>query len=373
MPLIVRWSPPMAPFILDAGTARLIREFKLPQTLGFGQCMAPVMLRADCADGRWGPGRLLPYGPIPVDPAAKVLHYAQSVFEGLKAYHVKQPRPALFRPEMNWSRFNTSAIRMMMPELPKNLFLEGVLALTACCEPLIPRAPGQSLYLRPLLFGTQATLGLALSRSHTFLVIASICDALITAPLRILVERDGTRAARGGTGNVKVSGNYGASLSATAAAMALGFDQPLWLDAESHRYVEELSVMNFFAVIDGALHTPALTGTILPGITRASVMELARAAGLPVHERQMDIDELLHMIKSGRCSEAFACGTAVTIGPISAIGERDGSLYPLREPAGPVTRRLREQLLDIQEGRAPDTFGWMHPVAPEEAFSTERN
>ena len=363
----------MAHFNLYTGLARLIREFKPPQTLGFGQCMAPVMFRADCADGRWSAGELLPYGPIPVDPAAKVFHYAQAVFEGLKAYHVNQSRPVLFRPEMNWRRFNSSARRMLMPDLPSDLFLGGLSALTICCEPLIPRAPGQSLYLRPLLFGTQGTLGLTPSRAHTFLVIASPCDALATIPLRVLVERDGTRATRGGTGNVKVSGNYGASLSATAAAMALGFDQPLWLDAESHRYVEELSVMNFFAVIDGTLHTPALAGTILPGITRASVMELARTTGLPVHERQMDIDELLQMIKSGRCSEAFACGTAVTIGHISAIGERDGSLYPLRETSGPVTRRLRGQLLDIQEGRAPDTFGWMHPVAPENVFGTESN
>ena len=355
----------MSIFNIDPEAVRRLREFHLPQPLGFGSCMAPILFRADYDNGAWGAGGLLPYGPIPLDPAAKVLHYAQVIFEGLKAYRVAQAAPALFRAEMNARRFNTSARRMQMPELPEDTFLQALYALTAWCEPCIPRATGSSLYLRPFMFGTQPALGLGASSSYAFMVIASPGETLGHGPVRVRIERQGTRAAPGGTGEVKASGNYGASLQHTAAATAAGFSQPLWLDAESHRYIEECSVMNFFAVVDGELHTPALTGTILPGVTRASLIDLARADGLTVHERRIEVDWLLKMIREGRCTEAFSCGTAVVVFSISAIGDADGSTCELPGAPGPITLLLREGLLSIQEGRAADRLNWMRSIPPQ--------
>ena len=340
-----------------------IERFKLPDELGFGDTLAPVMYRLDFADGAWGEGQLLPYAGISVDPAAKVLHFAQVVFEGLKAYRGEHAQIKLFRPYMNAARFNRSCTRMLMPELPETYFIEGVSALSACAGPLVPGLPGQSLYLRPLMFGTQPSLGLTPSDRFTFLVIASPSDALIAGSLRVVVEREVTRAAKGGTGNVKASGNYGASLYSSMAAMDSGFNQPLWLDARAQEHIEELSAMNFFAVIDGELHTPETGGTILPGVTRDSVIALAADLGIPVREGKIAIDALLQQIRSKQCTEAFACGTAAVIAPISVIAEKDGAIYELPEVSGPVSNRLRDELLDIQEGRAPDRFNWLYTVS----------
>jgi len=292
----------------------------------------------------------------------------QVIFEGLKAYRVEQTHAQIFRPDMNWRRLNASAERMLIPELPRELFMEALYSLCAHCEKLIPGQPGQSLYLRPLLYGTQAALGLAPSDSYTFLVIASPSDPVASGALRVVIEHHGSRAAEGGTGGVKVSGNYGASLYSTAQAQARGFTQPLWLDAAEHRYIEELSIMNFFALIDGELHTPALSGTILPGVTRDSVIRLARAEGFTVVERKIEIGELLGVIKSRRCSEAFACGTAVIIAPIAAIGDSDGSIFEFEQPQASCANLLRARLLDIQEGRTEDRFKWMQAV-PADYYS----
>ena len=337
-----------------------IERFELPGELGFGQTLAPIMYRLDFRDGAWDESQLLPYADISIDPAAKVLHFAQVVFEGLKAYRADHAQIKLFRPHMNAARFKRSCTRMLMPELPESRFIEGVSAVSAGLAPLVPGLPGQSLYLRPLMFGTQSSLGLAPSDRFIFLVIASPSDALITGPLRVVVEREATRASKGGTGNVKASGNYGASLQSSMAAMERGFDQPLWLDAREQKYIEELSAMNFFAVIDGALHTPGTDGTILPGVTRDSVITLAGALGIPVRAGKIAIDALLQQIRTGRCTEAFACGTAAVIAPISVISERDGAVYELPEASGAVANRLRDELLAIQEGRAPDRFNWMY-------------
>jgi branched-chain amino acid aminotransferase len=304
----------------------------------------------------------MPYTDIRIDPASKLLNFAQVVFEGLKAYRGEHEHTRLFRPKMNWQRINSSCERMMMPTIPEELFFEGLCALTAHIEPFIPTVSGQSLYLRPLIFGTQPDLGLGTSDQFTFIVIASPSEAIATGPLRIVIERDGTRAASGGTGAVKFSGNYGASLYSSVAAQNAGFDQPLWLDASEHRYIEELSVMNFFAVIDGAICTPELGGTILPGITRDSLITIAKNKGIKVNERKLDVDEVLKLVQSGRCSEAFACGTATIIAPISHIGEKDGTLYELPEPTGRISQSLRKELLDVQEGRKPDVSAWLYAI-----------
>jgi branched-chain amino acid aminotransferase len=345
---------PDVPTVLD--------RFRLPDDLGFGRVFAPVMYRIDYQDGAWGRGELLPYSLIQLDPASKLLHFAQVAFEGLKAYRGEHEQPVLFRPQMNARRMNRSAIRLQMPELPEEIFVEALATVTRWCDPLIPTASGHSLYLRPFMFGTQPDLGIHASDRYSFMVIASPSASVMGGgPIRVLVDETGTRATPGGTGHVKASGNYGAALYASARAAKQHFFQPLWLDAAEHRYVEELSAMNFFAVIDGALHTPELTGTILPGVTRSSLIELARSSGLTVNEGRIDINTLVADISSGRCTEAFGCGTAAVLLPISAIGY-GGSLYELQGAEGRIATKLRRDLLDIQEGRAADRFGWLHKV-----------
>lgn len=341
---------------------QILDNYALPESLGFGRELAPLMYRADYRDGRWEEGGLTPYEPIAIDPAATILHYAQQAFEGLKAYRVSQPQPQLFRPELNFLRLLRSSARMCMPELPAGIFAQALSQLTISLAEFIPGGSGQSLYLRPFVMGTGPCLAVKSSDAFTFLLIASPSDSYFSKPIRVLVEREHCRAAVGGTGADKVGGNYAASLQATTRCVELGFDQPLWLDPAERRHVEELSGMNVVAVIDGALHTPDLSGSILPGVTRDSLLQLARQQGLDVIERAMPVDDLLDDISSGRCSELFACGTAAIVCPIAAVGESGGSEVKLANQ-GQVANRLRKSILDVQEGRARDTFGWMVDAA----------
>lgn len=337
---------------------RLLTDYRLPQPLGFGRELAPLMYRADYREGRWSAGGLEAYGPLAFDPAATVLHYAQQVFEGLKAYRVNQATPALFRPEMNCFRLARSAHRLCMPAVPAQIFAESLAQVTSALADFVPGGSGQSLYLRPFLMGTGAGLAVKSSDAYSYLLIASPSDAYFSKPIRVLIEREHCRAAVGGTGADKTGGNYAASLLATTRCAERGFDQPLWLDPAHRRNVEELSGMNVVAVIDGALHTPRLSGSILPGVTRDSLLQLAPRLGLEVVERDMPIDELLRDISAGRCSEFFAVGTAAIVCPIAALGEADGSVFELPQ-VGQVAERLRNAILDIQEGRSDDPFGWM--------------
>ncbi|MFV8783816.1 branched-chain amino acid aminotransferase [Microbulbifer sp. SA54] len=337
-----------------------LRGFELPERLGFGTVMAPVMFRARFQDGRWSDGELIPYGPLALDPAAKVLHYAQTCFEGMKAYR-NGSRVRLFRPERNAARMAHSARRLCMPPVTESLFLDGVRTMAAYCANLIPASSGESLYIRPFLIGTQPDLSVTASRAYEFYVIASPSEAYHAGNMRLWIEREDSRAAVGGTGDAKVGGNYAASLLSVSRLKERGYDQSLWLNPGNRHTVDELSGMNFFAVMDGALHTPALNGSILEGITRDSILTLARELGLEVHERDIDIDDLLKLVESGTCSEAFACGTAAIVSPISELGD-DERRYRLKQAPGPVAERLRAALLDIQEGRADDRFGWMQAV-----------
>jgi branched-chain amino acid aminotransferase len=347
---------------IAAGVDKALGGFRLPETLGFGVTMVPVMYVAECLDGVWGEGCLRPYGPIELDPSAKVLHYAQEYFEGMKAYKVDSDRATLFRPERHCARFATSARRLCMPEVPEEVFMEGISTLAAWAEPFIPGNTCQSLYLRPFVIGTQPNLGLGVSATNTFIVGASPSEAYHAGSMRVLVERNDTRAAVGGTGAVKVGGNYAASLLSAANAKTRGYDQSLWLDPQTRTTIEELSGMNVFAVIEGRLHTPKLNGSILPGITRDSLIELARSLGHEVVEETMAIDDLLSDIGNGRCSEAFASGTAAVVSPISVIGDTDGTEYALPQDPGPVAMSLKEALLGIQEGRQEDPFGWVREI-----------
>ncbi len=304
-----------------------------------------------------------------LDPAAKVLHYSQEIFEGLKAYARSDGNPCLFRPQDNARRLNLSAERMCMPEIPLAIFMEGVERLTALAQPYIPVSSGGALYLRPFMIGVDAALMMGASRRHEFYVIASPSMAYHEGRMRVMVERQACRAALGGTGAVKVGGNYAAALHSSERAKRLDFDQTLWLDPEHRRYIEELSGMNLFALIDGELHTPALSGSILPGITRDSLICLARQFGYTVRERRLAIEELLAAVADGRCTEFFACGTAAVVTPISVLGHPDGERLALPE-AAPVAERLRGALVDIQEGRRQDQFAWVHPL-PHEVFLPE--
>lgn len=348
--------------IIESGVGQALHGFTLPDEIGFGVIMAPVMYVCQCNDGVWEAGRLKPYGPLQIDPSAKALHYAQEYFEGMKAYRVDNDHATLFRPDQNCARFATSAHRLCMPEVPEELFMEGVSTMTAYCESLIPGKSGQSLYLRPFVIGMQPNLGLGVSQQSLFIVIASPSDTYHAGSMRVLVERHDTRAAVGGTGAVKVGGNYAASLMASNRAKSLGYDQTLWLDPLYRRAIEELSGMNFFAVIDGKLFTPELNGSILPGITRDSLIQIARRQGFEVVENELLIDDVINAISDGRCSEAFACGTAAIVAPISVIGEADGNEYTLPNDPGPVAVALKEELLGIQEGRVDDRFGWVKTV-----------
>ncbi len=280
----------------------------------------------------------------------------------MKAYRVAQDRATLFRPLKHWERLNRSAERLCMPSVPKALFMEGVQSVTAFVEKLIPRASGQSLYLRPCLLGVDEDMGLAESSDVSFYVMASPSESIAPGSMGAMVEREYSRAAYGGTGAVKVGGNYASALAASQRTRRAGFNQTLWLDPKKRRYVEELSGMNFFAVVDGKLITPALSGSILPGVTRDSIITLAHSLGLEVDELEIDIDWLINAIDHGRCREAFASGTAISIAPITNVGEADGSLHTLACANGPVTKMLKTHLADIQEGRIEDPFSWMNGI-----------
>lgn len=350
---------------ISSNLIETIKKFNLPESLGFGQIMSPVMASCFYKRGKWEELELLPYGPITMYPTAKVLHYAQEIFEGMKAYRANSLGPFIFRPDENYLRFNRSASRMAMPHIPSELFMEATLGVTAYSAPFVPEKSGESLYLRPFMFATEETLGIKPSDEFRFMVIASPSGSYFNpGGVSVLIERHGARAFPGGTGFAKAGGNYGAGLLAATKTKKLGFVQTLWLDGREKRYIEELSGMNFFAVINNELHTPEINDTILEGITRKSIMTLALDSGIKVVERKIDINILIEDIKAQRCTEAFACGTAAIIAPIDYIGEENGEKYPLKNPEGKIGLKLREMLLSIQEGRSPDLHNWVVKVGP---------
>jgi branched-chain amino acid aminotransferase len=351
------------PYVTDPGVAQALREFKLPAQLGFGAVAAPVMFSAEWAAGAWSGGALVPYGPIEILPGARALQYAELAFEGLKAYRVGGAVPNLFRPRENWQRLARSAQRLSMPVVSEELFFTAVEAMVRVCRDCIPQQSGRALYLRPFLFGTEAGYVIRNSSRFRFMVIANPVEAYAAGNMRIAIERDDVRAAAGGIGAAKVAANYAPSLRASSAALARGLTVALWLDAREQRFIQELSGMNLFAMIDGELHTPELDGAILPGVTRDSLLQLAAHGGIATRERRMAIDELLGQIRSGKCSEVFACGTAAIVSPIELLADRDGQDYVPRR-VNVVAAQLKESLLAIQECRSADLFGWTRPVAP---------
>jgi len=353
----------MANFIIRNDVWKSVADFRLPESLGFGLVPAPVMYSATFESGKWNQGELLPYGPIEILPGARALHFAEQAFEGMKAYRVGRPAANLFRAGSNYARFRRSAERIAMTPVPEQLFFEGVQAVVGACTQFVPDKSGQSLYVRPFLFGTEPGYSVRASTSARFVVIANPSEAYAAGAMKVLIEREQVRAATGGVGTAKTGANYAASLLASTRAVKHGYTVALWLDPKTRQNIEELSGMNLFAVIGDELHTPALNDSILPGVTRDSLIVLARDAGWHVVERAMPIADLLRQLSSGECSEVFSCGTAAIVCPISAIGDADGRQY---EPAvvDGRARILRERLLAIQERRAPDPYGWTSEVTP---------
>ena len=330
-----------------------ITQFELPKLNGFGGTLAPIMATADFDRETWSDIEIVPYGPISMQPTCKVLHYGQEIFEGMKAYSTGERGPFLFRPDQNAKRFNFSARRMAMPEIPEEIFIQAVKEVTRLCANIIPRRSGESLYIRPFMFATEQSLGIKPAESFKFIIIASPSSTYFEGgTISVLIERDTVRACPGGTGNAKTGGNYAASLKAAIETKKLGHHQTLWLDAITRTKVEEMSGMNFACIMGNKLVTPSLTNTILPGITRDSLLTLAAQADLQAEERTLTIDELTQAIKSNTCKEAFACGTAAAITPIHQLAEKDGTIYKLAKAPGPASSTLREALLGIQEGRA---------------------
>lgn len=338
--------------------------------LGFGRVFTEHMVTIEYQDPHgWGRGALVPYGSIELDPAASVLHYGQAIFEGFKAYRQAEGGVATFRPEVNARRFASSARRLAMPELPEDLFVEAADVLIRQEQAWVPPAVGESLYLRPLMIATEAALGVRPAKRYLFLLFGSPSGAYFpkgVRPVSVWISTDYTRAAPGGTGEAKCSGNYAASLVAQQEANRQGCEQVVWLDAQERRNVEEMGGMNlFFVYSDGGttrLVTPRLTGTLLPGVTRDSLLTLAKDLGYVVEEDTLSVERWRADVESGAMTEVFACGTAAVITPVGNVKSKAANWQIGDGETGPVAARLRAALLDIQHGRAPDPYGWMHRV-----------
>jgi branched-chain amino acid aminotransferase len=343
---------------------------RLLENPGFGRTFTDHMVAIPYTrEEGWQRGRLQPCGPLPLHPATAVLHYGQIIFEGFKAYAHADGSIKVFRPDMNAARFNRSAVRMAMPEMPVERFVAAVDALIAQDRAWVPTHGDSTLYLRPFMIATDPFLGVRPSSSYSFYVIACPAGSYFPTGIKavaVWISEDYIRAAPGGTGQAKCAGNYAAGLIGQKRAEEHGCQQVVWLDANERRYIEEMGGMNIFFVFSQGdrveLVTPELTGSILPGVTRASIITLGRDLGYRVIERRISLDEWRAAVQERRMTEAFACGTAATVLPIGRVESASGSFTMHDGEMGPVTRRVRERLLDIQFGRAADAYGWMHDV-----------
>jgi branched-chain amino acid aminotransferase len=340
---------------------------------GFGRVFSDHMITLRwTADQGWYDGRLEPYGPFTFSPATSVFHYGQEIFEGMKAYRQHGGGIALFRPDMNAARFNASARRMAMPEVPPDIFIEALELLVTQDRNWVPDGVGRSLYLRPFMIATEGGLGFTHpSNSYLFCVIASPATAYFgdgpPAPLTVWLSEQYTRAAPGGTGFAKTGGNYAGAFAAGLQATEHGCDQVVWLDSVEHAWVEEMGGMNLFFVYapDGAVPrvmSPPLTGTLLPGVTRDSLLTLAPHLGIGAEEGQISTRQWREECVSGELTEVFACGTAAVMAPVGTVKSASGQWRIGDGGPSPVTARLREELLGIQHGSRPDPFGWIHKV-----------
>ncbi|MCU0236606.1 MAG: branched-chain amino acid aminotransferase [Acidobacteria bacterium] len=340
--------------------------FDDPLKLPFGRQFTDHMFTMEYSpDGHWGQARIKPYGPLVLDPSANVFHYSQEIFEGQKAYLSPKGDILMFRPEENARRLNRSLRRMCMPEIPEAVVLEAECELLKVEKRWVPAKKGASLYIRPTVIGTEAALGIKPSSSYLFYIILSPVGPYFKEgfnPVSLWVSDTYSRAGSGGTGEAKTGGNYAGSLLATREATQKGYSQVLWLDAGEHRYVEEVGAMNIFFVIDGKLVTPALGGTILHGITRKSVLELAAELGIASEERRITIEEVVDGIDSGKVTEVFGAGTAAVISPVGKIAFRGVDRVVNGNQTGPWAQKFFAALTGIQYGELADRRGWVYTV-----------
>jgi branched-chain amino acid aminotransferase len=331
---------------------------------GFGRYFTDHMVTIRWTEGRgWHDAQLVPYAPLSIEPGNMTLHYAQTIFEGLKAYHQPDGSVATFRPQANAERFQNSARRLAMPELPAETFIAACDALVTQDRAWVPSKGEQSLYLRPFMFATEVGLGVRPANEYLFMVIASPAGAYFPGgvqPVSVWLSEEYVRAAPGGTGAAKAGGNYAASLVAQAQATEHGCDQVVWLDAIERRWIEEMGGMNLYFVYEDRIVTPELSGSLLPGITRASLLEIAAELGYTVSEGRISVDDWKQGNADGSLTEVFACGTAAVITPIGSVKSTRAGWTVADGQPGEVTMKLRKALLDIQTGCAADTHGWMH-------------
>ncbi|HVQ87937.1 MAG TPA: branched-chain amino acid aminotransferase [Actinomycetes bacterium] len=339
---------------------------------GFGRHFTDHMVTIEWTEGRgWHDAQLVPYGPLQLDPATMALHYGQEIFEGLKAYARENGSIGTFRPEMNARRFARSAARLAMPALPEELFLESISALVQQDQAWVPKDPEMSLYLRPFMFSSEVGLGVKPANSYLFLLIASPAGAYFPGgvkPVSVWLSTEYVRAAPGGTGEAKCAGNYAASLIAQAQAADQGCDQVVWLDATERRWIEEMGGMNLYFVYgegeNARLVTPTLTGALLPGITRDSLLMVADDLGIAASEERVSVEQWQQGNADGTISEVFACGTAAVITPVGHVKSAHTFWAVGDGSPGPITLRLRQHLLDLQHGRIDDQHGWMVSLVP---------
>ena len=321
------------------------------------------MLIADFVNGAWQDPEIVPYGNISMSPATTFIHYGQSLFEGIKAYRRQNNEVAIFRPRDNWERFNVSARRMAMAEVPEELFMEGMRRLIELDQQWVPGSDGSSLYIRPFMFGTDAFIGVKPADNFRFMIITSPAGAYYSKPTRIYVQNKYVRAFPGGIGFTKAAGNYGACMLPTLETRALGYDQILWTDGYTHKNVQEIGTMNVFFVFGNTVVTPDLTeGTILAGVTRDSVIKLLREKGVTVEERPISIEEIEQHYRDGNLKEAFGAGTAAVIAPISELFYNGDTMLLPPVDTWEISNFIKTELADIRYGRIADSNEWMYKV-----------
>lgn len=337
--------------------------------LVFGTVFSDHMFEAEFLDGEWRNPTIRPYGPLSFDPSLSALHYGQSVFEGMKAYYKDEQTVHLFRPEDHWKRLVDSCERMSVPPPTWEMFIQALETLLSMDHEWVPTRFGHSLYLRPFIFASDEAIVARSSNRYHFLIITSPVGPYYPSgvkPVRLTTNPEYARAVRGGTGFAKAAGNYAASFKPAKKAQQEGYTQVLWLDAIEQRYVEEVGTMNIFFKFKDRLVTPQLQGTVLPGVTRRSVIQLAKDSGIPVEERKVSIDEVFEAHKSGELEEAFGAGTAAVIAPVGLIHHAGANIRFDEENSGPFAQSMYAKITSIQYGSSEDPYGWIHPVNVDE-------
>ena len=337
-----------------------------PDSLRFGTVFTDHMFVMDYdPENGWHDGKIVPYGPLALDPATVVFHYGQEMFEGLKAYKTKEGKVQLFRPDMNAKRTNNTNKRMCIPQIDEQMYIDAIKELVAVDKDWIPQKPDTALYIRPFIIGTDKFLGVAASNTYKFIIILSPVGPYYEsgrAPTRIYVENEFVRSAPGGTGYAKIGGNYASAMIAEQKAHDMGYDQVLWLDAKEGKYVEEIGTSNAFFKIDGELYTAPLEGTILPGITRDSMITVMKDWGYKVNEVRFTIEDVFKASEEGRLEEVFATGTAAVISPVGELYWNDKHIVINNNEIGELSQKLYDELYGIQTGEKADTRGWIVPV-----------